>query len=59
MDSRGSQPGPPSEPVGMPELRVHVQFGANMEGIARFYNQVMKAPVEMRPSRVSKEPRLW
>ena len=44
-DPRGKQPGPTSEPLGMPELRVNVAAGSNMAGIARFYESMVGAPV--------------
>jgi len=47
-DPRGKQPGDASEPLGMPELRIRVPFGSNVEGIQRFYSQVMDSPAEVQ-----------
>eukprot|EP00802_Teleaulax_amphioxeia_P020112 Tamp_20380.p2 GENE.Tamp_20380~~Tamp_20380.p2 ORF type:complete len:176 (+),score=41.04 Tamp_20380:616-1143(+) len=44
-DPRGKQPGPASEPMGMPELQIHVPAGSNMAGIARFYSRLVGAQV--------------
>ena len=46
-DPRGTQPGGVSEGTGMQELHVHVPHGANMAGIARFYEQLMGAPAQI------------
>ena len=51
-DPRGVQPGPVSEPLGMPELQVHVPAGGNLAGIARFYETLIGAHVETRPGEV-------
>ena len=44
-DERGAQPGPASEPVAVPDLRVHVPPGASLAGVERFYSQVLGAGV--------------
>jgi hypothetical protein len=44
-DPRGTQPGDVSEGLGMQELRIHVQHGTNLAGIARFYSELMGAHV--------------
>ena len=38
-DGRGSQPGPTSEPIAVPDLTVHVPPGASLAGIERFYTR--------------------
>eukprot|EP00620_Florenciella_sp_RCC1587_P017680 CAMPEP_0182559932 /NCGR_PEP_ID=MMETSP1324-20130603/2858_1 /TAXON_ID=236786 /ORGANISM="Florenciella sp., Strain RCC1587" /LENGTH=567 /DNA_ID=CAMNT_0024772249 /DNA_START=44 /DNA_END=1747 /DNA_ORIENTATION=- len=43
LDPRGSQPGPASDALGMPDLCVHVPPGTNLAGISRFYEQILGA----------------
>jgi hypothetical protein len=40
-DSRGSQPGEVSEGVSMRDLTIHTPVGSNLQGIGRFYEQVL------------------
>ena len=40
-DTRGSQPGDISEGVAMRDLTIHVPVGSNLEGIGRFYEQIL------------------
>ncbi len=40
-DNRGTQPGAPSEPLGMPELRVNVPYDGDLGAVARFYKDVI------------------
>lgn len=47
VDSRGKQPGPISEGIGMIDLTLYVPSSVtNFEGIARFYNRVLGVPLE-------------
>mmetsp|Transcript_272 Transcript_272/g.438 ORF Transcript_272/g.438 Transcript_272/m.438 type:complete len:370 (+) Transcript_272:81-1190(+) len=45
LDSRGVQSGPPSEGYGMKDLTIYTPTNCNMEGIARFYEKIMGAPI--------------
>ena len=44
-DPRGKQPGDISECLGMRDLTIYTSVSCNTDGIARFYNKVMKAPI--------------
>ena len=46
-DPRGKQPGPSSEALGMPELQINVPAGSNLAGIARFYDSLVGAKVDV------------
>jgi hypothetical protein len=45
QDSRGSQPGDTSEGVAMRDLTIHTPPNANLQGIGRFYEQVLGSVV--------------
>ncbi len=47
-DPRGEQPGQKSVPQGIPELRIYVDAAADLEGVARFYNELFGAVVSRR-----------
>lgn len=42
-DSRGLQPGEPSEGLALRDLTIHTPPGANLPGIGRFYQQILGA----------------
>jgi hypothetical protein len=44
-DPRGSQPGDPSEGCAISDLTIHVPADANLEGIGRFYQEILGAKV--------------
>ena len=54
-DPRGTQPGLESEPTAISDLTINVPNGANLEGIGRFYEQVIgcqKMPEESKDGRL-------
>lgn len=46
-DSRGQQPGDASEGLAMRDLTIHIPPGSNLQGIGRFYAQVLGASVKI------------
>mmetsp|Transcript_13732 Transcript_13732/g.20983 ORF Transcript_13732/g.20983 Transcript_13732/m.20983 type:complete len:375 (+) Transcript_13732:134-1258(+) len=51
VDTRGSQDGAPSEGLSMTDLTVYVNNDANFAGIARFYEVVFGAEVQVHESK--------
>lgn len=45
QDTRGRQPGDPSESLGMRDLTIYAPSKCNVPGISRFYETVLGAPV--------------
>jgi hypothetical protein len=45
LDDRGVQDGGPSEGLGIRDLTIYTPPNANMQGIARFYEQLMDCPI--------------
>jgi len=43
-DPRGSQPGPATEPLGIVDIALHVDRGADLAGVKRFYTRVLGVP---------------
>ena len=44
-DTRGQQSGPPAEGLAMRDLTIYTATSANLPGIARFYRQILDAPI--------------
>ncbi len=49
-DTRGIQPGPISLPIAaISDLCIHIPADSNLDGIGRFYNQILGAPIVPSP----------